>query len=187
LSDTTRPAVPPASTRGWRWLLVASLALNLVFIGGLGALWLKGPPGPGRWGPSQTAFGLMRFSRELPPERRDAVRRHLKEARQDLKSLRAELRDARSKATAVLASPDYTAEAMQAALAAVAAADNRMRESGTAALMKSIGELTGEERQKLAAAWNRRLDRERGSKGKAEKDGPLEDEASDPPAPAPPQ
>jgi len=183
LSDTTTPATPPASARGWRWLLVASLALNLLFIGGLGALWLKGPPGPGHWGPSQTAFGLMRFSRELPPERRDAVRRHLKEARQDLKALRAEVRDARSKASAVLASPDYTPEAMQAALAAVAAADNRVRDSGTSALMKSIGELTAEERQKLAAAWNRRLDRDRGRKGKADKDALLNDDAPDPPEP----
>jgi uncharacterized membrane protein len=113
----------------------------------------------------------MRFSGELPPERREAVRRHLREARQSLKDVRDGLRSARAKAAEVLAAPDYTAEKMQAALDAIAVTDNRLREMGTAALMKAIGELTPEERQKLAAAWTRRLERERGRKGRSDTDG----------------
>ncbi len=170
--STSVLASGPAPARGGRWLLVGSLALNLLFVGGLAALWLKGPPGfHHRWGPSQTAFGIMRFSGELPPERREAVRRHLREARQSLKDVRDGLRSARAKAAEVLAAPDYTAEKMQAALEAIAVTDNRLREMGTAALMKAIGELTPDERQKLAAAWTRRLERERGRKSRSDTDG----------------
>jgi uncharacterized membrane protein len=182
LSDTS-PSLPTAApSRGRRWLLVGSLALNFLFVGGLTALWLKGPPGPGHWGgPSQTAFGLMRFSRDLPPDRRDAVRQHLRQARQDFKLARAELRAARQKAAEVLGSPAYSPEQLQMALQAIAAAENRMREVGTNAIMKAIGELTPDDRKKLAEAWNRRLSQEQRRKAKPEgspdnlPDGPPED------------
>lgn len=164
------PPSASAPSRGWRWLLIGSLALNLLFIGGLGALWFKGPPGPGHWGSSQTAFGIMRFSRDLPPERRDAVRQHLKEARQGLKDLRAELRAARLKAAEVLASPSYTPEQLKAALETIASAENRMRDAGSAALLKSIEELTPEERQRLAEAWTRRLEKPQRRRAKSDKD-----------------
>lgn len=159
MSDTSVSPPQPPRSRGLRWLLMASLAVNLVFVGGLAALWMKGPPGPRHFGTSQSAFGLMMFSRELPPERRDAVRRHLRDARAELKALRGDLQSARKKAVGELTSSTYTPERMRAALDAVAAAENRMRDAGAAALMKAIGELTPDDRQKLAEAWNRRIDR----------------------------
>lgn len=170
MSDTSTSPTAGAPSSGRRWLLIASLALNLLFIGGVAALWFKGPPGPGHRGPSQTAFGIMMFSRDLPPDRRDAVRQHLKEARQDLKNLKADLRLARQKAADVLASTSYTPEQLKTALDAIALAENRMRDTGTAALLKSIGELTPEERQKLAAAWTQRLQKEQRRKGKSDKE-----------------
>ncbi|MCU0736018.1 MAG: periplasmic heavy metal sensor [Methylotetracoccus sp.] len=175
MSETSTPPTTGGPSGGRRWLLISSLALNLLFIGGVGALWFKGPPGPGHWGPSQTAFGIMRFSRELPPERRAAVRQHLKEARQGLKDLKAELRLARQKAAEVLASTSYTPEQLKTALDAIALAENRMRDTGTAALLKSIGELTPEERQKLAAGWTQRLQKEQRRKNKSDKEGASED------------
>jgi uncharacterized membrane protein len=181
LSDLSTPAPPAGSARKWRWLLLISVALNLVFVGGLAALWWKGPPGPWRGGASQTAFGLMKFSRELPDERRDAVRRHLKEARPVLKAAQVELRQARAKAAEVLGSASYTPEAMRAALDAVAATDNRLRSMGTDALMKAIGELTADDRQKLAASWTRRLEREQRRKGKRDRDDGASDSAADGP------
>ncbi|MGZ8409752.1 MAG: periplasmic heavy metal sensor [Hyphomicrobium sp.] len=176
MSDASMtPANASAPSAGRRWLLIGSLALNLLFIGGLGALWFKGPPGPGHWGPSQTAFGIMRFSRDLPPERRDAVRQHLKEARQGLKDLKAELRVARMKAAEVLASPSYTPEQLKAALDTIGSAENRMRDAGSAALLKSIGELTPDERKKLAEAWTRRLEKPQRRKAKSDKDSASDD------------
>lgn len=175
MSDTSMaPPTASAPSSGWRWLLISSLALNLLFIGGLGALWFKGPPGPGHWGASQTAFGIMKFSRDLPPERRDAVRQHLKDARQGLKDLRAELRAARLKAAEVLASPSYAPEQLKAALEAIASAENRMRDAGSVALLKSIGELTPEERQSLAEAWTRRLEKPQRRRAKSDKDSATE-------------
>lgn len=182
MSETSTSVPASAGPSGRRWLLVGSLALNLLFIGGLAALWVHGPPGLGHRGPSQTAFGLMKFSRDLPPDRREAVRKHLKDARQGLKDLRAELRAARQKASEVLASSSYSAEQMQAALAAVANAENRMRDVGSAALVKAIAELTPDERQKLAEAWNRRLQKEQRRTGKSGKDDPGEG-PDDPPGP----
>lgn len=170
MTDTTpaSAALPPSSGR--RWLLVGSLALNLLFLGGLAALWWKGPmPGYGHPGPSQTAFGLMKFSRDLPPERRDAVRKHLKDARGDLRGMRDELLAARRNAAEVLASPDYTPEKMQAALDAIAAADQRIRDRGTGALVKAIGELTPEDRAALASLWQRRLEKPGGRKEKPDR------------------
>jgi uncharacterized membrane protein len=148
------------------------LALNLLFLGGLAAIWWRGPlPVYGHPGPTQTPFGLMRFARDLPPERRDAVRKHLKDARADLRGMRDELRAARQKAADVLKSPDYTADKMSAALGAIAAADNRIRDRGSAALLAAIGELTAEERQELAGSWHRRLERPPGRKDKTLKSG----------------
>lgn len=177
MSDLSTPTNPAGPARKWRWLLMISVALNLAFVGGLAAVWWKGPPGPWRGGASQTAFGLMKFSRDLPDERRDAVRRHLKEARPALKSAQVELRQARVKAAEVLGSASYTPEAMRAALDAVASTDNRLRAMGTDALMKAIGELTPEDRQKLAQSWTRRLEREQRRRGKRERDDGPPDEA----------
>jgi len=165
VTDTSPASAELAPSSGRRWLLVGSLALNLLFLGGLAALWWKGPmPGYGYLGPSQTAFGIMRFSRDLPPERRDAVRRHLKDARIELRGLREELLAARRNATEVLNSADYTPEKMRAALDAIAAADQRIRDRGTDALVNAIGELAPEERATLAASWQRRLEKPAGRK-----------------------
>jgi uncharacterized membrane protein len=177
LTDLSTPTVSGGPSRGLRWLLVGSLALNLAIVGGLAALWFKGPPGASRWGSTQTAFGMMKFSRDLPEDRRQAVRKHLKDARSALKAVRDDLRAARVRAAEVLASADYSPEQMKSALDAVAAADNRMRSMGTEALMKAIGELTPEDRQKLAASWTRRLEREQKRKSKRDKGGETGDEA----------
>ncbi|MCU0953208.1 MAG: periplasmic heavy metal sensor [Hyphomicrobium sp.] len=175
MTDTPPASAELAPASGRRWLLVGSLALNLLFLGGLGALWWKGPmPGFGHPGPAQTAFGLMKFSRDLPPERRDAVRRHLKEARLELRGFRDELLAARRNAAEVLKSADYTPEKMRAALDAIASADQRIRDRGTAALVNAIGELTPEERATLAGSWQRRLEKPAGRKEKQET-GELDD------------
>jgi uncharacterized membrane protein len=153
-----------------------------MFIGGVAGLWLKGPPphgGPHR-GPSPTAFGLMKFSRDLPPERRDVVRKPLREARAPLRALRAELVEARRKAAEVLASPGYTAEALQAAMATVGELEGRMRQVGRDTLVTAIGELTPDERKRLSEAWTQRLEFETKRKGRRDKDKPDENE---PPAP----
>lgn len=122
----------------------------------------------GHWGPSQTAFGLMRFSRDLPPERRDAVRKHLKEARQGLKALRADLRTARQKAAEVLGSQSFAPEQFQSALEAIGSAEGRMRDTGAAAVAKAVGELAPDERQRLAEAWKRRFNQEHRRKGQSD-------------------
>jgi hypothetical protein len=54
---------------------------------------------------------------------------------------------------------------------------------GSAALLKSIGELTPEERQKLAEAWTRRLEKQQRRKGKSDKDSASDDTSESKPGP----
>jgi uncharacterized membrane protein len=187
LSDPSPPAAPapaPAATgRGLRWLLIASLALNLLVAGALAGLWLKGPPphGPHRGGPSATAFGLMMFSRDLPPERREAVRKPLREARRAARPLREDMRAARTRAAEVLAAPDFTAEKLKAAMDEIGAVETRLRGSGVDALVGAVGALTPEERRKLSEVWKRRLEQGERRKGKQGRDGPGKDGPPDEP------
>lgn len=158
--------------RGWRWLLVASLALNLLVAGAVAGLWIKGPPhGPPRWGPTPTTFGLMRFSRELPPERREKVRVHLREAFKAMRPLRDDMRTARRRAAEALGSTDFTIAQLKAAMDEIGSVETRMRQTGVEALINGIGELEAAERQKLGQLWLQRLDRENRRRGRRDKGG----------------
>ncbi len=161
MTEANPSVTQPKNGRGWRWLLVVSLALNLLVAGAVAGLWIKGPPhGAPHWGATPTTFGLMRFSRDLPLERRQKVRGHLREAYKSLRPLRDEMRAARRRAAEALGAPDFSKEKLQAAMDGIGAAETRIRQTGVDALIKGIGELEPVERQKLSEAWLQRLDRE---------------------------
>lgn len=168
-----------------RWLLVASLALNLLVLGAFAGAYFFGPRhGPGRWGATPMEFGLMHFSRKLPEERRNGVREVLREGRKAAKPLREDLRKAREAAALVLGSPDYTTEKMQAALEQIGVAEDSLRRNGAAVVVKAIERLTPEDRKSLSEAWTKRLerhDKRRKSQGKeSDKDNPDPTESSAP-------
>lgn len=177
MSDVTHmdPTPGPAPRSRWRWLLIASLALNFLVLGAMAGAWVFGHRhGPGRWGATPMEHGLMHFSRQLPEDRREAVRRHLKEGRQAMKPLKEDLRKARISAAEVLGSADYTPEKMRAAMEAAGAADLKLRQNGVDVVIKAIGTLTPEDRKSLSEAWSRRLKHEDRRNRKFDKndDGP---------------
>lgn len=153
-------AAAPAPRARWRWLLVFSLALNVLIAGAVaGALWF-GPRHAGRsWGPTPVEYGLMHFSRKLPPERREKVREILRSSRASVRELRQSAKAVRERAAEELASKTYDRNRMRAILEAVAAADARMREVGVDAVLQAVDLLTPEERQELAEVWRKRMSR----------------------------
>lgn len=147
---------PPGDWR--RWVLIASLGLNLAAIGLIGGALLKGPPPP-EPGPGPA---LWRYASALP----DPYRRNLAEAlranRPDWESLRDALRvQAESMTTALRADP-FDPTAVRNILEQQAELANRLSVQGTALLMAEIEKMSPEERAAYATALT---DRRHGPKG----------------------
>lgn len=185
MSETLPPQASPAAapSRRGRWLLIASLAFNLLVAGALAGAFFFGPKhGPGRWGATPMEFGLMHFSRKLPEDRRTAVREVLRDGRKAAKPMRAQLRDARQAAADVLGSADYSADRMQAALDQIGVVEDGLRRNGVSVVVKALDKLTPEDRKSLSEAWSKRLERhDRRRKGRTpEKDDDSEKPDADP-------
>lgn len=168
------PETPPSTGRRFRWLLIASLAVNLLVFGAMAGAWVFGHRhGHMRgWGPTPMEHGLMFFSRSLPEERRDMVRKHLKDGRAAAKPIREELRQARLRAAEILMSPDFTTDKLKAAMDAIGAADQRMRQNGADVVVKAVEGLNPEERKSLGQHWQRRLQFEDRRRKRSGKDAP---------------
>lgn len=70
----SEPVEPKQPSRRWRWVLGASLALNLLFVGLIAGAMLRhdGPRGAGKPPPEMRGFGLP-YMRALPKENRRAL------------------------------------------------------------------------------------------------------------------
>lgn len=150
----------PSPRRPWlKWLLVASLALNLGFAGLIAGAVFKGPPPP-PW----PGIGLLQYARGLPePYRRD-LGKALRDARPEWTRSRAALRDQREALVAALVSDPYDAAAVRDLLAREAAATGELSSLGADLLTAQIERMRPDERAAYAAA----LGRDRGPHG----DGP---------------
>src|SRR5687767_14732605 len=97
-SVDTAGAPPPArASRRTRYTLIASLALNLLFIGTIGgSIWAFRHHAP--WSMSGVNAHLRGFASTLPADRRFAVWQATREERRALRPLRKEVRAARAEA-----------------------------------------------------------------------------------------
>ncbi|MDX2308442.1 MAG: periplasmic heavy metal sensor [Hyphomicrobium sp.] len=166
---------PAARPRRWtKWLLVVSLALNLLIAGGLaGAWWHHRNEGPMRWAGGPSDFGLMYFSRSLPEERREAVRKLLREGRKSLRDHKSEVTALRASAADALAADDFSPEKFRAAVETVGTSEETRRKGSIDVLMQVVQTLTPDERKRLAAMWKKRIEREsRRFKKPKDDDGP---------------
>lgn len=136
-----------------RWfniLLVGSLALNLLFIGGLAkAAWHHRHGGHG--GP-----GLMGFVRDLPPDRRQLLGNEIKAAREAVEPLRQTVRDRWSEANTVLVEEPFDKAKYKAAMDRVTEAESQMKAGITSALSETASKLTPDERRALKAWRDKR-------------------------------
>ncbi len=116
MTETITPLPPPSQTRPprrWlRWLLVASLGLNLLLLGLAAGAVLRGPPDRFGAGPA-----LGYYAHALPdPYRRD-LGRELRASRGDWAPTRDALRDQRLAFAAALTADPYDQDRVEALLA----------------------------------------------------------------------
>lgn len=147
------------------WLLIASLALNLLVVGAIaGALvsgrhrHFGGPGGHWRDGGMAGELGLMGFVRSLPTERQRALREAADIQRGMLRPLRQAVRAARDETIAALNANPFDAQRLDTALAALATAETQIRTTATAALVKAVSQMTPAERLAFTN-WRKSHDR----------------------------
>jgi uncharacterized membrane protein len=151
----------PRGRSGWfRAGIIASLALNLLFIGGLGAAaWRH------RHGPRGDDMGLAGFARRLPAERQTLVRGDVDAAKQVIRPLRKAVREAWTESNALLTAEPFDKGKFKAALDKLTEAETRFKSAATAALVDTAAKLTAEERRSLQGWREKRRPRMFGRHG----------------------
>jgi uncharacterized membrane protein len=127
---------------------IASLALNLLFIGVFAAaVWHHRHERPRTGEP-----GLLGFVKDLPADRQDSVRQEISAAREGMKDLRGSVRQTWLDANSLLASEPFDKEKFKAALAKLADVELRYKTTFNGALAETAASLSPDER-KLLKAW----------------------------------
>lgn len=127
--------------------LLVSLALNLLFIGGLAAAaW--------HFNSRHThgEFGLLAFARQLPAEHQDAFRKQVLDARASLKDEREAVRSAWLEINSLLTTEPFDKEKLKAAMAKLRETENQFRTGLNDSFAEIAASVTPEER-KLLQAW----------------------------------
>lgn len=156
-------ATPPPAPRPRRWVkwaLVASLAVNVLFIGFAGSVAYKfsGRHWRGHSAIAQVARQGGKFIHDLPRQRRKELWAMIKARRGDVAADQKEVDGAVDAFAKALAKSPYDAEAVEAALIRLQDQAQLMITRGRAVTMDVIAELTQSEREQLAL---RLKDRER--------------------------
>ncbi len=142
--------------RSTRFLLIGSLALNLLFVGFLvGGLVAGGHRGPGypHGGPARpfhAAMGMGWAMHGLPEARREALRPTLQASFAQMRPQLRAMRDAQRDVAAALERDRFDRAELERALAAMQARMREMERTGHVALVEMAAQLTREERQQLA-------------------------------------
>lgn len=155
------PAPPPRPRRGLRWLLIASLALNFLFvglaIGGAVRFW-RSPPG------TQPGGELALLWQALPGEAREALRGRIddddrhggREGRERWRArMGAELRDLR----ALLVAESFDRAALEARLSQVRDRQTERADRALARMLDRIEAMPAAERARMAERLERRFRR----------------------------
>lgn len=179
-----RPGAAAPRSRWPFYALIASLAVNLLFVGWVGAAMWHHRHGPGGWRGGEEG-GLMGFARQVPEDRRAALRTKLKAARETVRPLRAAVNDAWTAANASLAAEPFDKAAGKAAFDRAIEADSKMRAKIDDELLTIAESLTSDERKALQAWREKRkpkMLRHHGRKDRDDKD----DDGPGVPLPPPP-
>jgi uncharacterized membrane protein len=147
------------------WLLMASLALNLLVVGAIAGTLISGRHrhfggfgGYGRDGGMGGELGLMGFVRSLPAERQRALREAADLQRGMMRPLRQAVRAARAEANTALSAEPFYAARLQAALSALADAEAKARSAATTVLVKAVNQMTPAERSAFTS-WRKTHER----------------------------
>lgn len=140
-----QPSVAPKRPRWLFPVLIASLALNLLFIGGFAtAAWhhRKGPPRSGD-------YGLLGFVKGLPAERQAVVSEQVTAARDAIRPLRRAVRDKWSETNSLMTVEPFDKEKFKSSMAELAEAEARYVAAVRDALAATAEKLTPDERRLL--------------------------------------
>ena len=134
----------PKSPRWMRIALVASLALNLLILGGLaGAAFLRGPGEP-----AERALGP--FARAFDDEHRDAFRSRLKDRSEPLRQNRYEARKAFKAILTTLRAETFDPSAFEEAVAHQVKQLTAFQYVGQESLVEQLATMTLDERREFA-------------------------------------
>lgn len=128
--------------------LIASLALNLLFVGLFATAAWEHRHKP----PKNNEPGLLGFVRELPADRQGPVRSEITAAHELLNDLRAMVRKSWLDTNALLTAEPYDKEKFKAALTGLAEMEAKYKRSIYYGMADTAEKLTPEER-KLLQAW----------------------------------
>lgn len=145
----TNDTTGPAPGRNLRPVLIASLALNVLIIGGVAAALLM-PYGHG-WKGRHRAAGLAGFAETLPPDRAEMVRQKVQAEKANFEAIRKEQREAREAARVILVEEPFDAAKFKAALDRVADALDKETRTRMGLVADTAPQLTPEERKQLHA------------------------------------
>ena len=153
MSETTPPA---SGSRRAKYVLIGSLALNLLFIGAVVGMGFKHHHGPGSHrGPHFSLFGLTRV---LPDDRRKEVVDILKAQHDEMRPMRGELQKARYAAAESLAAEPFDRAAVENAIAVVAEKERALRQATLDTFLSQAARLSADERRQLSERWRKRAD-----------------------------
>lgn len=114
-------ALTASSRSGSRWLLLASLALNLFFIGVAVAIAVRGPAPPPRWDPN-VFVRVERIAATLPPADAAILRGAMQANHDAIENAQAKYHTARDHIHAALREDPFKIEHLRAAMAETRAA-----------------------------------------------------------------
>lgn len=141
----------PRRARPWgRWLLVASLGLNLAFAGLVVGALLRGPPERFVGGPA-----LSSYARALPEPYRDDIRAELRASRHDWSGPRDRLRHQHGALAEALTAEPFDAARVAEVLGQELVLSADLADRGTELLMAQITRMTPGERAAYAEALRR--------------------------------
>jgi uncharacterized membrane protein len=150
----------------WRAALFASLAVNLLLLGGMvggyaAGLRLDRPHAAGRPSGARGAF-----LRALPPGQRDAMRADLRRTWKATRELRERSRAAREDVRRVASAETYDRAAMNGSFARMRAADAAVQAAWHESMAQSLSRLSAEERQAAIDAFIKEWGRPPGRRGR---------------------
>lgn len=155
MSTESTDTAPPRS-RWMKPLLIGSLALNLLVAGGIASAVWRHHHGHRPFGPRGGGdFSLMGFANNLPADRQKAVIDQVQAAREAVKPIRQEVRDAWAASNAVLTVEPFDKSKAKEASARLIAAETKFKTAVSDALIDTAEKLTPEERKSLQE-WRER-------------------------------
>lgn len=169
MSLANGPNIDPSTVvqplRSRRWLLLASLALNVLLVGLIvGAVWRGTREGGAGFGPRPGGPGQMfAYLASLPPERRATIIREGKLARGEVRELRRHVREAQRERIAALTADTFDRDRYAAAQTRLDNAEARLRELLATSLKNAAAAMTPDERRAFVtfrpiAGWQDRED-----------------------------